>query len=134
MTWPTIYDISPLYTAGINGTGMKLVVVGQTDVHMTDITEFRAGFNLPTNNPTVTLVPGSPDPGYTADEGEADLDLEWSGAVARNATIIFVNSATSVGGVINSAQYAIDNQLAPVISMSYGACESANPPSDIATI
>jgi subtilase family serine protease len=130
----TIYDISPLYTAGINGTGMKLVVVGQTDVHMTDITEFRAGFNLPTNNPTVTLVPGSPDPGYTADEGEADLDLEWSGAVARNATIIFVNSATSVGGVINSAQYAIDNQLAPVISMSYGACESANPPSDIATI
>jgi subtilase family serine protease len=130
----TIYDISPLYTAGINGTGMKLVVVGQTDIHMSDITEFRAGFNLATNNPTVTLVPGSPDPGFTSDEGEADLDLEWSGAVARNATIIFVNSATSVGGVINSAQYAIDNQLAPVISMSYGACESANPTSDIAAI
>jgi len=130
----TIYDITPLYTTGINGTGMKLVVVGQTDIHMSDITEFRSGFNLPTNNPTVTLVPGSPDPGYTADEGEADLDLEWSGAVARNATIIFVNSATSVGGVINSAQYAIDSQLAPVISMSYGACESANPTSDIAAI
>ena len=130
----TIYDITPLYNAGINGTGMNLVVVGQTDIVMSDITNFRAGFNLPANNPTVMLVPGSPDPGITGDEGEADLDLEWSGAVARNATILFVNSAVSVGGVINSAQYAIDNQLAPVISMSYGACESANPPADIASI
>lgn len=121
-----IYDITPLYTTGINGTAMKLVIVGQTDIVMSDITNFRAGFNLPTNNPTVTLVPGSPDPGITGDLGEADLDLEWSGAVARNATIIFVNSAASVGGVINSVSYAIDNQLAPVISMSYGGCESAN--------
>ncbi len=129
----TIYDIAPLYAAGINGTGMKLVVVGQADIVMSDIANFRAGFNLPANNPTVILVPGSPDPG-PADEAEADLDLEWSGAVARNATILFVNSAASVGGVFNSAQYAIDNQLAPVISMSYGACESANPPSAIAGV
>ncbi len=114
----TIYDIAPLYNAGINGTGMKLVVVGQTDIVMSDITNFRAGFNLPTNNPVVMLF-GS-DPGITGDLGEADLDLEWSGAVARNATIIYANSTN----VITSAQNAIDQALAPVISMSYGLCEA----------
>jgi subtilase family serine protease len=126
----TIYDIAPLYAAGIDGSGTKLVIVGQSDIVMSDIANFRAGFNLPANNPTVVLVPGSPDPG-TADENEADLDLEWSGAVARKAAITLVNAASSTGGVFNSAQYAVDNDLAPVISMSYGLCESGLPISDI---
>ena len=124
----TIYDITPLYNAGINGTGMKMVVVGQTDINTTDIDQFRTGFNLPAINLTQMLVTGSTDPGTTSDLGEADLDLEWSGAVARNANIIYVKATTAnnFGGVFASAQYAIDNDLAPVISMSYGGCESDN--------
>jgi subtilase family serine protease len=124
----TIYNLTSLYSAGINGSGMKLVVVGQVDVVMTDIQAFRSGFNLPSNDPTVVLVPGSPDPGNNAsDLVESDLDLEWAGAVARNASIIFVTSSTKAGGgVFNSAIYAIDNDLAPVISMSYGGCEQDN--------
>jgi subtilase family serine protease len=123
----TIYDLTSLYTAGIDGAGMKLVVVGQVDVVMTDIQAFRSGFNLPTNNPIVVVVPGSPNPGTNpGDLVESDLDLEWTGAVARNASIIFVTSAVSTGGVFNSAVYAIDNDLAPVISMSYGGCEAVN--------
>jgi subtilase family serine protease len=54
---------------------------------------------------------------------EADLDIEWAGAVARNATIIYVNSAV---GLV-SAGYAITEQLAPVVSMSFGACEVTQP-------
>jgi subtilase family serine protease len=122
----TIYDITPLYNSGIDGSGMKLVVVGQTDINTADIDDFRTGFNLPAINLTQILATGSPDPGTTSDLDEADLDLEWSGAVARNANIIFVKAATSVGGVFASAQYAIDNTTAPVISMSYGGCESEN--------
>ena len=120
----TIYDIFPLYNAGINGAGQKLVIAGQTDIDLTDIENFRNGFNLPLNPPQIVVV--GPDPGTTADIGEADLDLEWSGAVARNATIFFVTSKISSGGVFNSASYAIDNKTAPVISMSYGGCESEN--------
>ena len=132
MTWPLSTTLQPLYAAGIDGTGMKLVIVGQTDIVMSDIANFRAGFNLPTNNPTVTLAPGSPDPG-TADEIEADLDL--NGLVRSHAKphITLVNSAASTGGVLNSAQYAIDSDLAPVISMSYGLCESAFQISEIAS-
>jgi subtilase family serine protease len=119
-----IYDITPLYSSGINGTGMKMVVVGQTDIDTTDINQFRSAFNLPAINLQQVLV--GTDPGTTSDLLEADLDLEWSSAVARNATIIFVKADKSIGGVFASAQYAIDHQLAPVISMSYGACEADN--------
>ena len=72
----TIYDISALYKAGINGTGAKLVIVGQTDIAIADIENFRAGFNLPKNDPVVMLF--GTDPGTTTDLVEADLDLEWS--------------------------------------------------------
>ena len=82
---------------------------------------FAPTFRLPANVPQVVLVPGSKDPGTTKDQSEADLDIEWAGAVARNATIIYVNSTNAV----LSAADAISENLAPVISLSYGGCESA---------
>jgi subtilase family serine protease len=117
----TIYDIAPLYAAGIDGTGQKLVVAGQTDIKLSDIQAFRSTFGLPPTLPEVVLY-GS-DPGTSAgDLEEASLDLEWTGAVARNATILYVNSTN----VISSVQYAISQNLAPVISLSYGGCEAEN--------
>jgi subtilase family serine protease len=118
----TIYDLTPLYNAGIDGTGMKLVVVGQVTVVMADIQAFRSGFNLPPKNPTVIVVPGTTPGTSSGDLLESDLDLEWTGAVARNASVIFVTS----NDVFSSATYAIDSDLAPVISMSYGGCERLN--------
>jgi uncharacterized protein (TIGR03437 family) len=126
----TIYDITPLYNAGIDGTGQKLAVAGQTDIELSDIEEFRSYFALPANDPTVILVPGSADPGEdSGDLQEADLDLELSGAVARGASILFVNSTD----VIDSLQYAIDQNLAPVVSISYGDCELQTPHSQLLT-
>jgi subtilase family serine protease len=61
----------------------------------------------------------------SGDEAESDLDLEYSGGIARGATILFVyvgnNSNYSVWDSIN---YAVDNQIAPIISTSYGDCET----------
>jgi uncharacterized protein (TIGR03437 family) len=118
----TIYDISPLYQAGIDGSGQKIAVVGQTDINLSDIQTFRSKFNLPPSDPQQILVPRHPNPGITGDLDEADLDLEWSGAIARNATIVYVYS----DDVVASVFYAIDRNLAPVISMSYGFCEQGN--------
>ena len=57
---------------------------------------------------------------------EADLDVQWSGAVAKGATIDFVvsESTETTAGIDLSALYIIDNNLAPVMSESYGACEA----------
>jgi uncharacterized protein (TIGR03437 family) len=126
----TIYGISSLYTAGINGTGQKIAIAGQTEVNLSDITTFRSTYNLPVNNPQTVLVPGSQNPGIQSKSGdlaESDLDLEWSGAVARNATIIFVYSTD----VMTSVQYAIDQNLAAVVSISYGSCEQETPTSEV---
>jgi uncharacterized protein (TIGR03437 family) len=117
----TIYDINSLYANGIDGTGQKLVIIGQTDIRLSDIQAFRARFNLPANDPQVVLY--GPDPGLNqTDLEEADLDIQVSGAIARNATIIYVNSRS----VTLSAQYAVDQNLAPAMSMSYGGCEIAS--------
>jgi len=119
----TIYDVGRLYSEGIEGKGQKLVIIGQTDITLSDIETFRSTYGLPANTPEQILVPGSPDPGVSQDDlPEADLDLEWSGAVAREATIIYVNS----DDVDVSLTQAIDEAYAPVISMSYGLCENAD--------
>ena len=117
----TIYDINPLYSAGIDGTGQKLAIVGQTAINTSDITSFRSAFGLPAINLKQTL--SGPNPGISSsDLPEADLDIEWSGAVARNAQIVYVYSSD----VITSLTYAIDHAVAPVISMSYGLCEQSD--------
>lgn len=115
-----IYDINPLYQAGIDGSGQTVVVAGQTQLPLSDIAQFRSLYGLPANVPQTMLAPGTTDPEVRKDDLlEADLDVELTGAVARNATILFVYS----DNIIDAVQYAIDQNLAPVISMSYGYCE-----------
>jgi uncharacterized protein (TIGR03437 family) len=128
----TIYDVMPLYAAGINGSGQKLVILGDSGVNLSDITTFRSTYGLPLNDPQIVLVPGTKDPGITGDLDEADLDLEWSGAVARNATIIYVYASDQT--FLTQYRYVIDNNLAPVMSSSYGSCEQLNPTSEASSL
>lgn len=143
----TIYDITPLYnqSPAIDGTGQKVVIAGQSDVYLADLHNFRTAFGLSditgctTDSATHTIIQAGTctsgnfemvwpqtggDPGLSpGDLGESDLDIEWVGSVARKAQIIFV---TSINGVDDSLTWAIDKNLAPVISLSYGACEAFN--------
>ncbi len=131
-----IYDLNPLYTAGFNGSGQTIGIMGQTDIVMADITDFRTNAQLPayntTGNPTFTsyLIPGATDPGVqylSGDVNEADLDIEWSGGVAPNANILFVIS--SEDEIFDALQYAIENTInglqVPILSISYAGCEAA---------
>ena len=118
----TIYDVAPVYSAGIDGTGQKIVIVGESDVSLTDLHAFRTLFKLPVNDPQMVLV--GPDPGMNGAQVEADLDLQWSAAVARNATVIYVYSSS----VSVASEYAVDQNLAPVMSESFGGCEQYDSP------
>jgi uncharacterized protein (TIGR03437 family) len=128
----TIYGISPLYQSGVDGTGQKLAVMGTTQFDVSalaDVATFRSRFNLPPNIPQVVLSTDFPDPGLNSNSiNEAHLDIEWAGAIARNATIIFVYSGTFLHAVL----YTVDNNLAPVITMSANTgCEAANTPANM---
>jgi len=122
-----IYNVNPLYTAGVNGSGQTIGIVGRTDIALADVQYFRSFFGLPANDPV--FVHNGTDPGDLGggEEGEADLDVEWSGAVAQNATIKFVisKSTTTTDGVDLSAQYIVNNNVAKIMSTSFGQCESS---------
>src|SRR5271170_8113540 len=118
----TIYDFNPLASTPAGGTGVTIAVMGQTDLSANpdpNITQFRTAAGLPAINLQLKLV--GTDPGLsTGDIDESHLDLEWSGAAAPGATILFVYSED----VFNSLNYAIDSNVAPIITISYGECES----------
>jgi subtilase family serine protease len=128
------YDINPLYSGGVDGTGQSIAIVGQSNINPTDIANFQAAAGLPNNPPTLVLVPGSGTATINAggDEGESDLDIQWAGAIAKKATINFVFTGCNANPCSNSTMnafdsiaYAIDEKIAPIISISYGACEPA---------
>ncbi len=118
----TIYDLKPLYQAGFDGSGQTMVVIGQSAVDLSDIQLFRTTYGLPANDPQLILVPGATDPGKNSAELEADLDLEWAGAVARNARIIYVYSRNAL---TISIPYAINQNLGPIITYSFAGCEQS---------
>jgi Pro-kumamolisin, activation domain/Bacterial Ig-like domain (group 3) len=119
-----IYNVQPLWDAGIDGTGQTIAIVAQSDIVVQDVRDFRILFGLPANDPVFTL--NGPDPGLVpGDEDESILDVEWAGAVAKGASINMVTSQStlSASGIDLSAVYVVDNNIAPVLSVSYGACE-----------
>jgi hypothetical protein len=123
--WDTIYDVNPLIASGLTGSGESIAIVGRVDITLNDVSTFRSQFGLPANQPQV-IVNGA-DPGTNSDDQmESMLDVEWSGAIAQNATVKFVTSASGASdGVSLSAQYAVTHNVAPIISVSYGSCEAA---------
>lgn len=134
----TIYDVNSLYNNNITGTGQTIAIVGQTDIetYKTDIQNFRSlsGLNA-SNMPTQVLVPGSGTAAVSSNDlQEADIDVEWAGAIAKDASIVYVTVGNNQNySVFDSLQYAIQNQLAnsdnffiPVISISYGGCEKTD--------
>jgi subtilase family serine protease len=129
----TIYDLGPLYSAGATGSGQKIAVVGQSTVSTTDLNNFRSRAGLAASTVTMTMVPGGTATKCSGDEGESDLDIEWSGGVAKNASITFVFAPVSSGAtctnrtglnVWDALNYAVVHNVAPFISTSYGFCES----------
>jgi len=125
-----IYDLLPLWSAAppINGTGQTIAIVGRSDINPADATTFWTLFGLDGTHapqPTLVITHNGPPPGFTGDESEADIDTQWSGAAAPGATINYVTSASTetTDGVDLSAIHIVDNNLAPVMSESFGLCE-----------
>ena len=121
-----IYKLDGLRAQNIDGTGTTIAVVARSNLNVQDIIDFQSTFDLPINPPQV-IVNGV-DPGiYDVDEElEAVLDAEWSGATAPGATVKFVVSASTeaTDGVFLSEQYIVDNNLADVMTESFGLCEA----------
>jgi len=120
----TIYNVLPLWNEGIDGRGETIAIIQESNINISDVHNFRALFNLPVNDPEIVL--DGPDPGIDPGiEPEAVIDVTWSGAVAKAATIkmIVSSSTNTTEGIALSAQYLADHNIASISSMSFGQCE-----------
>ncbi len=127
----TIYNINPLYKAGITGAGVTIGIVGEAPILLQDIADFRQAFGLPKNTPQVIVNGTSPDyfQSYVEDFGpdtEGTLDVSWAGAIAPNATVKFLvaSDTDTTDSVTLSEEYAVDNNNVDILTESFYACES----------
>jgi hypothetical protein len=121
----TIYNELPLINpATVTGSGITVALLEQTDINTGDVTTFRTMMGVIPATPTLTVMHGAgsihcSDPGFTSDEIEAVLDTEWAGTTAPGASLLFM----SCSSVHLSAEAVVDNNLATVMSLSYGLTE-----------
>src|SRR5258707_334059 len=136
-----IYNLNPLFSAGISGQGQTIVLIEDTDVFTaSDWTTFRSTFGLSgyTSASFAQVHPRSPTgpnncgaPGtFAPNSAEAILDAEWASASAPSAAIEMAacaDTTTTFGGLI-AMQNLINANTAPpsIMSISYGQCETVN--------
>ena len=123
------YGINALIGAGSTGAGQSIAIMGQSSIVASDISNFDSAAGLTVTPPNQVLVPGSGTPqAFAGDEGESDLDIEWSGGIAPGAEVFFVYTGSNTSfGVFDSIQYAVDEKIGNIISVSYGSCEPEMP-------
>ncbi len=121
---------SPILGRTITGAGQTLVVAERTDINPADWHSFRNAFGLGSYAGTLSLTHpgGCTDPGFTADEGEAALDAEWSSANAPDAHIVEAACADTptTFGVETTLRNLVElGTPAVAISISYQGCEQS---------
>lgn len=122
-------DFAKVYNipATLTGTGVTIALVADSNIDPQDVIDFRALFGLPATFTPANVILDGPDPGLGLDEGEADLDVQTAGMVAPAATtdLVVSQDTLTAAGIDLSALYIIDNNVAAVMSESFGVCEAA---------
>jgi subtilase family serine protease len=128
-----IYNVPATVGTNPAGQGVSIAIVQDSNVNVSDIQQFRTAFGL--TGGAFNVILNGPDPGIqdpttiSGDETEADLDVELAGGVAPGATIDLVVSESpftlGAAGIDLSAIYIINSNLAPIMSESFGSCETA---------
>jgi hypothetical protein len=132
-----IYNVAPVWSSGIDGTGQTIAIAGRSDVRASDVTKFRSTFGL--SGGTYTQINNGTDPGNCTstasnalctldDQIENALDVEWSGAMAPKATVKLIVTEQTSGNdaIFESAKYVVNNVGtvgAKILNVSYGNCE-----------
>jgi hypothetical protein len=115
----TIYNLNPLLAAGIDGTGVSIAVTAECSIDESVVTKFWNAY-AKTGKTLTDNFSGGVTACDTELAGEVFLDLEWSGAVAKGASLILVAS----DNIVDAAYQVIHNRLAPIVTTSYGTCET----------
>lgn len=122
------YNIKPLRTAGLDGTGETILLPEIDDLpNLGDLNKFASSFGLPPFDPILTVKRdanwGTPD----KPQGETTLDLEIAHEVAPNAKLVVYMSAPDFGHGARAFDQLVTDHLGSIISESLGSCEPDTP-------
>src|SRR5271154_4627202 len=129
----TIYNLNPLFTAGLSGQGQTIVVIEDSDLYSNaDWTTFRTDYGLSsyTDGSVSVVHPGScTDPNVVSgSESEAIVDAEWASAAAPSATIEVASCADTEAtpGELLALENLVNGGSKPpaLLSNSYGGAEA----------
>jgi subtilase family serine protease len=118
------YGVDSLISNGYDGTGKTIVIIDAFDdpYLVGDLNTFDTYYGLPGANLTQVYPGGQANTPYDAGwAGEMQLDVDWAHAIAPGANIVLVHGkSNSDEDLVAAANYAVDNHLGDVISMSFG--------------
>jgi hypothetical protein len=120
----TQYNVGPQYTAGTDGTGATIGIIGTTNLNLSAVDAFRKLYGLPGDNTQVVIDGEDPGVGLFPNI-EGFLDVEVSGAVAPKATVNYYIAGGDhfQSGLVLATMRAIEDNQADILSLSFGECE-----------
>jgi kumamolisin len=120
----TYYNENALISAGVAGTKAPdcIALAAVSDVHPTTFGAFTGKFALPPVRLSKVFASGSlPIPRYNPGEVEADLDVEYSHAVAPNTPFkLYIGSGPS--DLFDAINRAVSDDVCGVVSISFSYC------------
>jgi hypothetical protein len=122
------YGLSQLFDQGRTGFGQTIGIVEFERFSSTDISTFEACYGL--SNPTRTVTVDGPPSGSASGSGEAALDIELAAVNAPSASIIVYEAPneTSDASALDLYNRIATDDLAQVVTTSWGFCEQDNEP------
>jgi kumamolisin len=122
------YGLTPLYGKGAKGQGQTIGIITFASVRPADATHFWSSIlKIRTKKNRITLDKvdsGSGPVGYGRGSGETTLDVEQSGAVAPQASIIVYQAPNTDYGNIDAYAAAASQNKAETVSCSWGESET----------
>ncbi len=117
-----------------SGFGQAIAIIGQSYVDTSGSARFR---NFSTSTTTLSLsgvlVPNTGGEAISPeDAAETEIDLEYAGGIAPMADIFLVHVGSNpTYGAFDALAFSIDQNLAPVVSISYSECETFLSPTEV---
>lgn len=146
------YALGPIYKSGSLGGGQTIAILGDVTIPTlaSDVEQFDTTFGLPSIPSLTTVAPfGSPSfdkssPVQVRDARQQTVAVEWAHALAPGANIVELVSGTPSGtgsalgvhlnAVAKALAYAINHNVASIISMGEAQPEQNWPASGVQTI
>ena len=133
------YNLSPLYSQGVTGKGMTIVIVDSfgSPTITSDLATFDQAFGIAAPPSFQVIHPVGAISRYNPDNssmvswaGETTLDVEYAHAIAPGASIVLVETpvaetqgVTGFPQIVKAEEYVINHHLGDVISQSFSATE-----------